>query len=182
MGATFSSDSKTFNLKNTDKDENDEYIIRDEKHDIEEAVDSPDGDRLIIEQDREPDSKIQILINDFQSYVSPRVVSSTIGGGLHGAALGHYLGEGMALRVYSFGFGYGFTATAFFTTLYGLKTLREKDDIINYAVAGSFNSAILFTALQGRRKGAMAGVAGLFGGAAVKLIGDGSYDFGRTAW
>jgi hypothetical protein len=49
----------------------------------------------------------------------------------------------MALRVYSFGFGYGFTATAFFTTLYGLKTLREKDDIINYAVAGSFNSAIL---------------------------------------
>jgi hypothetical protein len=87
MGATFSSDSKTFNLKNTDKDENDEYIIRDEKHDIEEAVDSPDGDRLIIEQDREPDSKIQILINDFQSYVSPRVVSSTIGGGLHGGEI-----------------------------------------------------------------------------------------------
>jgi hypothetical protein len=43
---------------------------------------------------------------------------------------------------------------------------------LNYQATGFF----------GKRKGAMAGVAGLFGGAALKLIGDGSYGLGRSAW
>jgi hypothetical protein len=84
MGATFSKDSKTFDLKNSFKEENSEYVNQDDQHDIKEAVESPESDRLSIEHDEVLDSKIMILIKDFQIDMSPRVSSAIIGGGLHG--------------------------------------------------------------------------------------------------
>ena len=57
--------------------------------------------------------------------------------------MGYYLGDAMALYGYTYGFGLGLVTTSFFSGVYGMRSLRNTDDPINYAVSGSLNGGII---------------------------------------
>ena len=48
----------------------------------------------------------------------------------------------MALYGYAYGLGLGFSSTFFYGGVYGLKTLRQTDDVINYAASGAANAGL----------------------------------------
>ena len=117
-----------------------------------------------------------------QIYLQYRVPSSIVFGGLWGGALGFYVGDAAALYTCTYAFGFGFASTAFYCGTYGLRSLRQQDDVYNYAASGAINGAWMATGLAGRRRGAMAAVAGAAGGAALKVSGDWLYGTARQAW
>ena len=121
-------------------------------------------------------------IDDIQRYLQYRIPSSIVFGGLSGGAWGYYIGDAAALYSCTYAFGFGFASTAFFCGTYGLRTLRQQDDIYNYAISGSLNSAWMVTGLAGRRKGMLAGLIGGIGGIALKVSGDWLHDTARMAW
>ena len=121
-------------------------------------------------------------IEDIQRYLQYRIPSSIVFGGLSGGAWGYYIGDAAALYSCTYAFGFGFASTAFFCGTYGLRTLRQQDDIYNYAISGSLNSAWMVTGLAGRRKGMLAGLIGAVGGIALKVSGDWLHDTARMAW
>lgn len=121
-------------------------------------------------------------LEEFKTYMQYKVPSSIIVGGLSGGAWGYYVGDVAALYSSTYAFGFGFASTAFFCGTYGLRTLRQQDDVYNYAASGAFNSAWMVTGLAGSRRGALAGLLGAAGGAAVKISGDWFYGTGRQAW
>ena len=57
--------------------------------------------------------------------------------------MGYYLGDAMALYGYTYGLGLGFITTSFFSGVYGIRSIRNTDDSINYAVSGSLNGGML---------------------------------------
>lgn len=59
------------------------------------------------------------------------------------AATGYYIGDAIALYGYMYGFGLGIAGTLFYSGVYGLKTIRQTDDAINYGVSGAVNAGIL---------------------------------------
>ncbi len=119
---------------------------------------------------------------EFKTYLQYKVPSSIIVGGLSGGAWGYYVGDVAALYSCTYAFGFGFASTAFFCGTYGLRKLRQQDDVYNYALSGAFNSAWMVTGLAGKRRGALAGLLGAASGAALKISGDWFYDTGRQAW
>lgn len=123
-----------------------------------------------------------VSVEDVQLYLQYRVPSSIVLGGLWGGAWGFYVGDAAALYACTYAFGLGFASTAFFCGTYGLRSLRQQDDMYNYAASGAVNGAWMATGLAGRRRGAMAAVAGAVGGAALKVTGDWFYDTARQAW
>jgi hypothetical protein len=82
-------------------------------------------------------------IDDVQKYMKYRIPTAVTCGGLTGAAWGYYIGDAAAIYSISYAFGLGFASTAFFGGVYGLRYARQKDDVYNFAISGSLNSAWL---------------------------------------
>ena len=49
----------------------------------------------------------------------------------------------MALYGYSYGLGFGLVTTSFYSAVYGMRSIRQSDDAVNYAISGFMNGAIL---------------------------------------
>lgn len=48
----------------------------------------------------------------------------------------------MALYGYTYAFGLGFSSTFFYGGVYGLKKLRQSDDLFNYGISGAANAGL----------------------------------------
>jgi len=103
-------------------------------------------------------------------------------GGLTGLTRAYYVGEALALGFGAFGLGAGVGSTAFFLGTYGMRYVRQKDDVGNFVISGAFNGAWLVTGLAGARRGAVGAVVGAAAGTLVKVLGDASYDVAKSAW
>lgn len=75
---------------------------------------------------------------DARNYMFYRVVNSTIAGGLIGLSSGYYMGNMAARLGISWAVAGGCGGLQFFGGVLALKTLRQEDDLRNYAISGSF--------------------------------------------
>ena len=57
-------------------------------------------------------------------------------------SVGYYVGDLMALYGYTYGLGLGFSSTFFYGGVYGLKKLRQSDDVYNYVASGTANASL----------------------------------------
>jgi len=103
-------------------------------------------------------------------------------GGLTGLTRAYYVGDALALGFGAFGLGAGIGSTAFFLGTYGMRYMRQKDDVGNFVISGAFNGAWLVTGLAGPKRGAVGALVGAAAGTLIKVLGDASYDVARTAW
>ena len=94
--------------------------------------DSRDEDSTIMSRD------VSSSYLEGRNYLMSRVVNSTISGGLFGLSSGYYIGN-IAVRLgMSWAVIGGCLGFQFFGGVLALKTLRQQDDLRNYAVSGSF--------------------------------------------
>lgn len=78
-----------------------------------------------------------------RNYMFQRVANSTIGGGLIGLSSGYYIGNMAGRLGLSWAIAGGCLGFQFFGGVLALKTLRQEDDMRNYAISGSFASLSL---------------------------------------
>ena len=129
-----------------------------------------------------PTPRYMIGVADGAEYLVYKVQGCTMAGGLVGLTRAYYIGDAMALGFGAFGLGAGVCSTAFFLGTYGMRYVRQKDDVGNFVLSGAFNGAWLVTGFAGPRRGAVGAIVGAATGTLIKVLGDASYDMARTAW
>lgn len=115
------------------------------------------------------------------NYVGPRVFVSTTAASIVGASGGYYAGTGVFFPFYTYAFTAGLISTSFFGANFALRSARQKDDWINFAVSGSINGGLVGL-IKSRRNGMVGLVVGGVGGALYKIVSNSLYLSGREAW
>jgi hypothetical protein len=141
-----------------------------------------DTPAVVKQQQQQQEEEFELSLAGASDYLRYKIPTLTIAGGLYGAGAGYFIGGLTALYGYGYGFGSGVIGTAFYSTTYGLKCARKKDDYINYGISGGFNAAWITSGLYGYKRGIIACVGGLVAGITYKIIGDRFYSLSRDAW
>ena len=128
-------------------------------------------------------SPISTYLDDFRDYAGTRVLVSTGISSLIGTSIGFIEGHPLPLSFYSFAIAGISTSGLFFSTNYLMRYVRQKDDYINYSVAGCFTGTS-FGYFFGRtpKIALIAGLVSTGVGALYKIGGDLLYDTSRRAW
>ena len=129
-----------------------------------------------------PTPRYRIDVADGAEYLVYKVQGCTMVGGLAGLTRAYYIGDAMALGFGAFGLGAGVGSTAFFLGTYGMRYVRQKDDVGNFVISGAFNGAWIVTGFAGPKRGVVGAIVGAAAGTLIKVVGDASYDIARTAW
>ena len=121
-------------------------------------------------------------IEEFMEYVANRGLAASAVGSVVGAGQGFSAG-GMAINLGSAsGFKWGMGACMFFSTAYGLRALRERDDLLNFSAAGSINYGI-YRAFRLGPRGALTGfVMGAVGGGLYSVCSEELFTGLREMW
>jgi len=116
-------------------------------------------------------------------YTMPRIVTSTALGSLGGASAGYYIGQKTAVYFYTFGLTAGIIGAGFFSGVYTIKSIRGKDDIINFAASGALTGGTI-AAIGGRPlwKGLVGAVVGTLLGSTYRISSSWLYLNSRELW
>lgn len=121
-------------------------------------------------------------LSSFQKYMEYKLPFSMYSGGILGTSVGYYMGENVVLYCGVYSLGSGFFASTFYSTTYVLSHIRDRDDMFNYGLAGSFNTGWMMALSKGYKRGAYGALFGGIAGLLYKVIGDQTYDMSRNAW
>jgi hypothetical protein len=132
----------------------------------------------------------KVTFNEAKYYLTSRIMSFTVLGGVSGLSMGHYIGDSMTRLGPAWAIGGGVLGLQFFGGALILKAIRGKDDVRNYATSGAVTCITTLKYFEfigvfrksGASKAALAGVVGLIGGIFYNYGSEFLFSGARHVW
>ena len=120
--------------------------------------------------------------SNYLDYLSPKVLPFTSIGAIIGGSRGYIIGDLAALYFYSHGSMFGAMGVSFYSTIYGLRYVRQQNDLTNYAISGTITGGMTSVALSGVRGIPFGFIFGAIFGSAYFTAGNYLYDSAKNGW
>ncbi len=129
-----------------------------------------------------PTGRFELSTASAYNYILPKTIGSLTIGCMVGASVGHFVGDKLAVYLYSGGIMAGVAGTTFHGGAYLLETIRKENDFVNFSGSGAVHGLAIGSSMYGIKRGAVLSAVGGVLGASYFFGSDWLYKNARKAW
>ena len=128
-----------------------------------------------------PTGRFELSTTSAYNYILPKTIGSLAIGCMVGASVGHFVGDKLAVYLYTGGAMAGVVGTTFHGGAYLLETIRKENDYVNFSGSGAVHGFVIGSSIYGVKRGAVLSVVGGVLGASYFFGSDWLYKNARNA-